>query len=39
MHFPPENGWIKQLMVPSESAPPDFSNEIINGRVSRFRRS
>jgi hypothetical protein len=27
MHFPPENGWIEKLMIPSESAPPELSNE------------
>jgi hypothetical protein len=27
MHFPNENDWIKKLMVPSESAPQELSNE------------
>jgi hypothetical protein len=27
MHFLPKNGWIEKLMVPSESAPQELSNE------------
>jgi hypothetical protein len=26
MYFPPENGWIEKVMVPSESAPQELSN-------------